>query len=567
MIGFLAAVLVLAQLCDDEGLFHACGTWMARAAAGRPRRLLAAVFVVASVITAVLSLDATVVLLTPVVFATAARLGARAQAARLRLHPPVEHRLAAAAGVQPDQPAGVRRQRAELHPLRRADGPALAGRHRRRVRGVAPVLRHRPGRRRPGPAAAEPAPEMPLFALATVAVHAGRVRGHLRGRAQPGLGGAGRRAGAGRPRPGPAPHHPGRRSCARPRVPFLAFVLALGIVVRAVVDNGLAAALAHLIPRRHGAARAARRSPALAAVLANLINNLPAVLVLLPLAAPAGPGAVLAVLLGVNIGPNLTYAGSLATLLWRRIVREHDTDVEPGRVHPARPAHRAAALLAGGGGTVGLAAHHRRLIRRDRHRLDRRGHLARLRRRRPHPRPRRRRHRAAARHRPRGPRRRPRRLRRAARPRPPRAATPAPAWKTWPPPPRRAAPRRRRRRGWDGPCTQIERTGRIEREVVAAAEGADLLILARDGDRTRLGPRSLGPASRFVVDHAPCPVLLVWPEPAPGIDTIPRRRRTHPTTGNRRPQRGPLTIPTWHLVTASGIDCCARCLSRHRREH
>lgn len=71
------------------------------------------------------------------------------------------------------------------------------------------------------------------------------------------------------------------------------------------------------------------------------------------------------------------------------------------------------------------------------------------------------------------------------------------------------------------PCTRLERTGRIEREVVAAAEGAGLLILARDGDRTRLGPKSLGPASRFVVDHVPCPVLLVWPEPAPGIATIP----------------------------------------------
>ncbi len=71
------------------------------------------------------------------------------------------------------------------------------------------------------------------------------------------------------------------------------------------------------------------------------------------------------------------------------------------------------------------------------------------------------------------------------------------------------------------PCWRLERSGRLEREVVAAAEGADLLILARDGDRTRLGPRSLGPPNRFVVDHAPCPVLLVWPEPAPGIATIP----------------------------------------------
>ncbi|MFF9075795.1 universal stress protein [Streptomyces sp. NPDC014872] len=70
-------------------------------------------------------------------------------------------------------------------------------------------------------------------------------------------------------------------------------------------------------------------------------------------------------------------------------------------------------------------------------------------------------------------------------------------------------------------CARIERTGRVEREVVAAAEGADLLVLARDGDRTHLGPHSLGPASRFIVDHAPCTILLVWPEPAPGIDTIP----------------------------------------------
>ena len=71
------------------------------------------------------------------------------------------------------------------------------------------------------------------------------------------------------------------------------------------------------------------------------------------------------------------------------------------------------------------------------------------------------------------------------------------------------------------PCTRVERAGRAEREVVAAAQGADLLILARDGDRAHLGPRSLGPASRFIVDHAPCPVLLVWPEPPPSVATIP----------------------------------------------
>jgi arsenical pump membrane protein len=77
VIGFLAAVLVLAQMCEDEGLFRACGDWMARRSGGRPRRLLRQVFAAASAITAVLSLDATVVLLTPVVFSTAARVGTR----------------------------------------------------------------------------------------------------------------------------------------------------------------------------------------------------------------------------------------------------------------------------------------------------------------------------------------------------------------------------------------------------------------------------------------------------------------------------------------------------------
>ncbi|MFJ5274277.1 universal stress protein [Streptomyces sp. NPDC088358] len=78
------------------------------------------------------------------------------------------------------------------------------------------------------------------------------------------------------------------------------------------------------------------------------------------------------------------------------------------------------------------------------------------------------------------------------------------------------------------PCDRLERAGRAEREVVAASDGADLLVLARDGDRARLGPHSLGPAGRFVVDHAPCPVLLVWPEAAPDVTTLPPPPPHHP---------------------------------------
>jgi nucleotide-binding universal stress UspA family protein len=64
--------------------------------------------------------------------------------------------------------------------------------------------------------------------------------------------------------------------------------------------------------------------------------------------------------------------------------------------------------------------------------------------------------------------------------------------------------------------------------VVATAERADLLIIARDGDLTHLGHKSLGPVSRFVVDHAPCPVLLVWPETPPSLTTIPPPPQAHP---------------------------------------
>ena len=67
---------------------------------------------------------------------------------------------------------------------------------------------------------------------------------------------------------------------------------------------------------------------AISAVLANLVNNLPATLILVPVVAASAPGGLLAMLIGVNVGPNLTYVGSLATLLWRRIVHAHDEQVD-----------------------------------------------------------------------------------------------------------------------------------------------------------------------------------------------------------------------------------------------
>jgi arsenical pump membrane protein len=88
-------------------------------------------------------------------------------------------------------------------------------------------------------------------------------------------------------------------------------------------------------------------------VLANVLNNVPATLVLLP-AVGHVPGLVLAVLIGVNVGPNLTYVGSLATLLWRQILHARNAAPAPGEflrlgvlVVPACLLSGVAALWAG----------------------------------------------------------------------------------------------------------------------------------------------------------------------------------------------------------------------------
>ncbi|MFF4171635.1 SLC13 family permease [Streptomyces sp. NPDC001744] len=320
VIGFLAAVLVLARLCDDEGLFHACGAWMARRARHRPRRLLGAVFALASLITAVLSLDATVVLLTPVVFATATRMGAR----------PAPHSYASA---HLSNTASLLLPVSNLTNLLALAATGL-GFTRFALLMLLPwlaaiaveyaVFRRFFARDLDAPATPAEPPEpvgTPLFALVTVAATlAGFAVASATGTDPAWAAAAGAAVLAVRALVR-------RRTTPRALVraaslPFLAFVLALGVVVRAVVDNGLGAVLAHVLPGGTSLP-ALLGTAALAAVLANLINNLPATLALVPPAAASGPGAVLAVLIGVNIGPNLTYAGSLATLLWRRIAHDH----------------------------------------------------------------------------------------------------------------------------------------------------------------------------------------------------------------------------------------------------
>jgi arsenical pump membrane protein len=373
VIGFLAAVLVLAQVCDDEGVFRACGAWMARTSGGRPTQLLTQVFVVSSVITAVLSLDATVVLLTPVVFATAARLGARpkphvyacthlANSASLLL--PVSNltnllafaatglafpRFAAlmalpwlaaigteyvvfrrffaadlSAGTEDGDGGDGEAGDGEAGDGEAGDGEAGDG---EAGDGEAGDGEAGDGEAGDGDAGAgEDGPDggaagVPVFTLVVVACTlAGFVVTSAAGVNPAWAAFAGAAVLALRAVRQRRTTVAGLGRAAA--VPFLAFVVCLGIVVQAVVLNGLGAALRPLVPA--GTSLPALLAVAgLAAVLATVVNNLPAVLVLVPLAAPAGPGAVLAVLLGASLGPNLSYTGSLATLLWRRVLHRH----------------------------------------------------------------------------------------------------------------------------------------------------------------------------------------------------------------------------------------------------
>jgi arsenical pump membrane protein len=315
-VGFLAAVLVLAYLAGEHGVFRYAGWMAARISGGRAPRLLVAIFVAASLTTAVLSLDATVVLLTPVIFATAARTGARpkphvyasahlANSASLLL--PVSNltNLLAfsASGLTFLGFAGlmtlpwVAAILAEYvvfrwffrHDLRAQPGPVPDGGDTRAPRYAITVL----------------ALTLAGFAVAQpLGVHPGWVA----------VAGAIALA---------VPRRVPLRILLRETNPaFCAFVFALGLVVLAVREHGLGRLVDALVPHQAdlpGLLAAA----GLAAVLANVLNNLPAVLVLIP-AVEWSPGLLLAVLIGVNVGPNLTYVGSLATLLWRQILHTRD---------------------------------------------------------------------------------------------------------------------------------------------------------------------------------------------------------------------------------------------------
>jgi arsenical pump membrane protein len=319
-VAFLVVILLLADLADREGLFRWAAALTASRSSGSGQVLLGRVVVLAAIVTAVLSLDATVVLLTPVVIAVASHMrvpvrphayaaGHLANSASLLL--PVSNLtnlLAfATTGLTFLHFTGlmlgpwvvaVAIEYVVLARLFRDDVAVPVGDPDVEVPPVPGVALTVVGLVVVGFAVASGFGLSPIWP-AVVGVVVLAVRG-LRRRTST-LGDLVRAA----------------------DLRFALFVLGLAVVVLAVLNHGLEALLSDVLPDGAGFLPLLAVA-AIAALLANLVNNLPATLALLPVAGVGGTATVLAVLIGVNVGPNLTYVGSLANLLWRRVIgHEH----------------------------------------------------------------------------------------------------------------------------------------------------------------------------------------------------------------------------------------------------
>jgi arsenical pump membrane protein len=342
VVGFLVAILVVAECCRGAGVFAALGARLGRL---RSRHaLLVVTFALAVVVTTVLSLDATVVLLTPVVLAAGGRRFVAGELACVR--------LANSASLL--VPVANLTNLLALHELDLtfARFAVLMAPSWLVVLLVEYVVL-RLGRRRdlalPQPDRDGPAPDLPVFPVVVVALMLlGFVLTSPLGLAPAWVAAAAavvlvvhRLLGGGT----------AGRVVASMHLGFAVFVLGLGVVVAALGAGWFGDRVADLVPHRPGLAGLLLVA-ALGAVLANVVNNLPATLLLVPLVAPLGTTSLLALLIGINVGSSLTWTGSLANLLWRR------TLTASGQRAPSRAFHLTGLVASPAGIVLGVVVLH-----------------------------------------------------------------------------------------------------------------------------------------------------------------------------------------------------------------
>jgi arsenical pump membrane protein len=117
--------------------------------------------------------------------------------------------------------------------------------------------------------------------------------------------------------------------------PIFGFIAGMAVVVQALADSGVTGQLSRLLVRgAHGSPLATITLTTVGTALgANVINNLPMALVMVPSihAVHIAPGTRLdlidSTVLGCDLGPNLTHLGSLATFIWLFFLRRQGLDV------------------------------------------------------------------------------------------------------------------------------------------------------------------------------------------------------------------------------------------------
>lgn len=113
------------------------------------------------------------------------------------------------------------------------------------------------------------------------------------------------------------------------------FISGMFLVIQGVENLGLTAQFGSGLIHLAGSSQlgAIWLTTAGSALGANLINNVPMALVMvsalrtIAVSAPVNPGLVYATILGCDLGPNLTTVGSLATILWLLILRRKGLEI------------------------------------------------------------------------------------------------------------------------------------------------------------------------------------------------------------------------------------------------
>jgi len=328
---FLAGMMLLAELARQEGLFDWIASFAVEHARGSPQRLFLLVYAVGTVVTVFLSNDATAVVLTPAVYAATRAAGAAplpylfacafiANAASFALPISNPANLVIFGGRMPHLAAWL----AQFGPptivavavtylmLRLTQAAAL--RRRPIARTVARPKLARGGR--------HTAYGIAATAVALVTCSALDVR-----LGPPTLICGGATAAivlaANRQPPWPLLRH-----IAWGVLPLVA---GLFVLVEALAHTGVIATLAHALAA--GIARsvplAAWTTGLVTAVACNLMNNLPVGLIAgSVVASDQVPASVTgAALIGVDLGPNLSVTGSLATILWLVSLRREGIEV------------------------------------------------------------------------------------------------------------------------------------------------------------------------------------------------------------------------------------------------